>query len=136
MAIAVKRCPHCGNTMSEVYSIGIGRPFVDCSNCGKVVIDKDSTEWELKNFFQKIFYLFTSLYTVFIFSFLPMLVIGFLIDDLSDATLLVIYLLSAGCLALFSGRSLIEDIKASDARMKDPSYRQMLQAMGLLKDKR
>ena len=119
--------------MSETYAIGIGKPFVECSNCGQVVVDRDTTEWELKNIFQKIFFLFISLYTVFLFAMLPVLIYGFSTDNPSDATVFVIYFVSVVCLSLLTGKGLFEEINASKERMKDQSYRETLQSMGLLK---
>lgn len=132
MAISIKTCPHCNHTMSETYSIGIGKPFAECSNCGKMVIDRDTTEWELKNIFQKLFFLVTCLYTAIIVGVIPVLIYGFSVDNPSDTALLGIWLGTSCCVALFSSRNLVEEINASKERMKDPDYRQVLQSVGLL----
>lgn len=133
MAISIKTCPHCKNTVSTLYSIDIGKPFVECSNCGHLVIDKDITEWELKDIFQKIYFLVICLYSAFLFGFLPNLIYIFLVDDIDEGALLGIWLTASCCIALFGSRNLIDEIKESKERMRDPEYRQVLRSIGLLK---
>ena len=133
MAISIKTCPYCKYTLAETYTIGIGKPFVECSNCKERIIDKDATEWELKNIFQKIFFLFVSLYTAVIFGVLPVFIYGLSVDKPSNSMVLGIWFLSSCVLALFTGRGLVEEINASNERMKDTEYRQVLRSMGLLK---
>jgi hypothetical protein len=133
MAISIKTCPYCKYTLAETYKIGIGKPFVECSNCKERVIDKDTTEWELKNIFQKICFLLVSLYTTVFYGIFPVLIYGLLVDKPSNSMVLGIWFLSSCVLAVFTSRGLVEEINASNERMKDTDYRQVLRSMGLLK---
>ena len=133
MAISIKTCPHCKNTTSGIWSIGVGKPFVECRNCGKMFVDRDATEWELKNIFQKILFLVPLLYTSFLLGVAPILIYAVLVDYPSDTAVKYIWMSSSFVAALFCGWHLVGDIKASKERMKDPDYRQILQSIGLLK---
>ena len=141
MAFSIKTCPHCKRTYTETYTIDIGQPFRECVDCKGIVIDRDVTEWELKNVFQKIFYFVAVAFSSVMIGFIGGMILAVLkaydvIDVLGprDENFLSISMFFAVVIFLYGTTvTLKNDIKESNKRMRDPNYRDKLRRMGLLK---
>ena len=118
-------------------SRSIGKPFLRCPDCQCLIIDKDRNEWELKGFFGKVAYIFICGWSSLLYGFLfPLVALGLgklFGFSLSERAFLYIYI--AGVLSFLVLGILIEsqDIRESKERMKDPSYRDFLKEIGLLR---
>ena len=148
MTFQIKRCPHCGKVYeSGQYREKIGKPIVICSFCVKPLIDKNTNEWQLLGISGKIYYIFFVLLTIFMIGIISGMVVLLLtlLPDIFFKTHLSDFIISTGngvillwviCLILSAIYILIregKDISASNIRMKDSSYLQLLEAAGLLK---
>ena len=148
MMLQIKRCPHCGKVYeSGQYREKIGKPVVTCPFCLKPLIDKHSNEWQLLGLGGKIYYIFSVLMTIFITGMLSGMIILLitLLPDIFLKTHVGDFITSGGngviilwiiCLILSAVYILIRegrDISASNMRMKDPAYLQLLETAGLLK---
>jgi len=133
MAIVLKTCPHCGRRWTDTYTAGIGKPFYYCSICHQTIIEKDTTEWELKSLIGKIAYFGIFIWTGIIVSFGVVLVAYSLLGkDRIERLLLPIWsgaFLLVMCIGVWST---MRDIKESRERMKNHEYRKTLKELGLL----
>lgn len=133
MAIVLKTCPHCGRRWSETFTIGIGKPFYQCSTCHQTIIDKNTTEWELKSLIDKIAYFGVFIWTAIIASFFVVMVAYFLLgQDRTDKLLIPIWSCAFLLVMSIGVWSNMGDIKESRERMKNPEYRKKLKELGLL----
>ncbi len=138
----IKQCPKCRSIIEYGHDRrGIGVPFKRCSACKTIIIDKDTTEWELKSFISKACYFFICAWTSMLFGlFFPLAALAFskyiMKKETTNETFLLLYLYPAG-VVVFAMLSVIlesKSIRNSKGRMKDKGYRLLLTQMGLLKN--
>lgn len=69
---SIKNCPKCGKVieLGQNY-IAIGNPMYKCVRCGQLIKLKHINEWDGLGFMGKFGYILSSLWTVFLYSFLP-----------------------------------------------------------------
>lgn len=148
MMIQVKRCPHCRRIYdSGQYREKIGKPLKTCPFCRSLFIDTNTNEWTLLSIGGKISYIFYVLIAIFTTGILAGMVVLLLLilPDILFKTNISHFVISSGngvialgvvCWILTAVYILIRevrDISASNARMKDAGYLQILETAGLLK---
>ena len=134
MAISIKKCPHCGVAWSRNYSISIGSPLVDCSNCDNTFIDPHVNEWELKSPLSKAAYLGVIVWTSILVAMAPLLLLIVVLGEKGAEAYAVPVIVISFCVA-FMRNSIVngKHIGISIERMKNPEYRKRLVLAGLLK---
>ena len=137
--IVIKRCPKCHVPYEADFdSRGLGQPFRACQLCRQIIIDTDTTEWELKSLPAKVGYLVICLWSSLLVGLLlPIAVLVYreLTDQPSMGNELFVRLLAVGVLlaaaVMFLGTW--KEIQESKERMKNEPYRAVLRQLGLLK---
>jgi len=144
MALRVTRsCPSCGAVFeSGLDRREIGIPFVECKECGQVIILNHITEWELKSVWQKCAFILITIWTAVLYA-SGAVIIGCAVEWL--ATENIIWMNAASHSLVVYGIGLLvtipigivllaKDIRQSKTRMASPKYRVLLMSAGLLKD--
>lgn len=133
-----KFCPHCRGIYEQgPQELSIGVPVIACRECNGLIVDTDRTEWELKSPLGKAVYFVLCGWTAFFWGLaFPMGAyflgqhLGFRVDNEAAFSLWLIgSLFFLGVLILGN----LNDVRASQERMKDPQYRELLRQAGLLK---
>lgn len=135
----IKKCSKCLTVFETgTDSRGIGVPYKVCKNCGTYIIDKDDTEWELKNLFEKIWYLFILVWTSILFGLLAPLIFVFLREyqeiQITDNALLWMWFSFSLLLLCWLFYKHSVEIRESKVRMENIDYREILKKLGLLKE--
>lgn len=134
MAISIKKCPHCGISWSQNYSISIGSPLVECSNCNDTFIDSHINEWELKSPISKAAYLGVIVWTSVLIATVPVVLLVLTLGEDGAEPYAVPVAVVSFCFA-FMRNAIVngKHIGISIERMKNPEYRKRLIHAGLLK---
>ena len=137
--IVTKKCPKCKTTYDRgIKSRGIGTPFKVCSKCGTYILDKDENEWELKDIFEKIGFLFILFWTSFLYGLAGPLILQALVEleliSIQNDSEYFLYSWGACSMLLLFWLSykLFCDVKESSKRMKDKEYRITLRKLGIM----
>jgi hypothetical protein len=135
--MVIKRCPTCGYVYDGSDSVSIGKPFLDCPDCKSLIIDTDSTEWELKSSFGKVAYVASWIKTCLaygsVFAAAAFALIELLGFDLGNASFISLCVVTFICCAIYACFMNLTDIRESRKRRRDPHYRLFLIQIGLLK---
>ena len=129
-----RSCIGCGRVL-EVFKrrpIVVGRPFVECSDCGALTTRDGYDEWLTMSFQRKAQLVGTGLAFALALGVLPALVYGFTtMGESEDLVLLVLG--GVGILAAVGawGARLVGTVRRSQRRMTDPMYLAKLARFGM-----
>jgi hypothetical protein len=142
MAMYVTRkCPKCSFVIEAFQRdyIDIGPPFLECPNCNTTILLSHIQEWDLKSFWQKVYFISVHCYTLLFWSLLAPMLILFIGPYLARESkefphyMVVIMFLSYPItliiLSVIGTKNLSEEIRKSRERMKDPKYLEKLKEL-------
>jgi hypothetical protein len=118
--------------------IGLGNPVRQCQKCGVTVIDRDFTEWKLCTPQQRAKYWASVFSEGLAYGIgIPMAIWAslYFAGVRLHAAIIVSAIIIALAISIYRMRAALKrEIELSCARMKDPNYRALLKANGLLRE--
>ena len=144
-AYVTRKCPKCGFVIEGFVKdyVAIGPPFLECPNCNTTILLSHIQEWDLKNFWQKLYFITAVCYTCLLWSVVAPMLILFLGSYLARESkefphymvviMLISYPVTLIILSLIATTGLSENIRESRERMKNAAYLEKLKELGFLR---